>query len=104
MPSRVILDVSALSRWSGPAVGIVRVEWELARWAAEHIEGAMFVFFDPRNMQYRTLNKKWIRPLIDRTISVNAWIAPNTRTRRRKSDRIPRAIKPIAMWVLQSRR
>jgi len=64
----------------------------------------MFVFFDPEISAYRALNEKWVKPLIDRTISVSPWIAPNTRIRRRRSDRIPRAIKPAAMWILQLRR
>ena len=104
MQSRIILDVSTLSRWTGPPVGIVRVECELVRWADENVDRVVFVFFDPQSRAYRALNKKWIRPLIHRTISVNPWVLPNTKGHRRRSDRIPRAIKPAAMWVLQSRR
>ena len=103
-PLRILLDVSALSRWAGPAVGIIRVECELARWAADNIEGATFIFFDADCGAYREVKKKWIAPLIERTVSINPWIAPTANGRRRRSDRIPGAIRPAVMWILQTRR
>jgi glycosyltransferase involved in cell wall biosynthesis len=104
IPSRVLFDVSDLSRWAGPAVGIIRVEAELARWAAQNIDNVVFVFFDPESGAYREINRKWISPLIERSVSVNPWILPNTRGRRHRSDRIPRSIRPAAMWIFQFRR
>jgi len=53
---------------------------------------------------YRMVEKDWIARLIDRTFSVNPWILPNTRQRRRRSDRIPYALRPITNWLFQSRR
>ena len=104
MPSRILLDVSTLLRWAGPPAGIVRVEYELAHWAKKHTDHVVFAFFDPESRSYRELNKKWITPLIEGTVSINPWISPSIMGRRRRSDRIPRAIKPAAMWILQSRR
>jgi len=104
MSSRMMLDISSFARWAGPPVGIIRVECELARWAKEHVDHVEFVFFDPERRAYRKLNKKWIKPLIDKAFSVNPWVSPNTKAHPRRSDRIPRAIKPAVMWVLQSRR
>ena len=59
-PSRMLFDVSTLARWAGPPVGIIRVEHELARWAAEHTKHVVFVFFDLRSGVYREVNKKWL--------------------------------------------
>jgi len=103
-PARLLLDVSALSRWAGPVVGIIRMEWELAHFAADNINNVTFVFFDPESGAHREVNKKWIRPLVERTVSINPWTFPSRRGRRRRSDRIPVAIRPMAMWVLQLRR
>ena len=103
-PSRILFDVSTLARWAGPPVGIIRVEHELARWAAEHTKHVVLVFFDLRSGVYREVNKKWLLPLINRTVSVNPWVLPNAKQRGRRSDRIPGAIKPALMWILQFRR
>ena len=102
--SRVLFDVSTLARWAGPAVGIIRVEHELVRWADEHAKNVRFVFFDLRRGVYREVNKKWISPLIERTVSIDPWVMPSAKQRRRRSDRIPGAVKPAVMWVLQFRR
>jgi len=99
-----LFDVSTLARWAGPPVGIIRVEHELARWAAEHARNVVFVFFDLRIGAYREVNRKWIAPLIQRAVSIDPWVIPSATQRRRRSDRIPGAIKPAVMWILQFRR
>jgi glycosyltransferase involved in cell wall biosynthesis len=99
-----MLDVSTCLRWAGPPVGIVRVECELARWAYKHANHVVFVFFDPQSRSYRKVSDKWITSLIEKTVSIDPWISPSTKGRPRRSDRIPHAIKPAAMWILQSRR
>ncbi|MEP7029455.1 MAG: glycosyltransferase family 1 protein [Pseudolabrys sp.] len=104
MPSRVIIDVSTLTRWSGPPVGIVRVECELARWAAANATDVIFAFFDPGTKTYRPFKDNWVKRLIDRTFSASPWILPNTRQRRRRSDRIPQALRPAINWLVHSRR
>ncbi|HEY0439246.1 MAG TPA: glycosyltransferase [Xanthobacteraceae bacterium] len=50
-PQRLFLDISTLLRWTGPPVGILRMEAELARYALAH--GIGLVFFDPGRNQYR---------------------------------------------------
>lgn len=102
--TRVIFDISTLSRWAGPAIGIIRVERELARWASQHVEHAVFAFFDPQRGAYRTVKSEWVASLIDGTVSINRWALFNTKARRHKSDLIPQGIRRVAMWLLQFRR
>ena len=56
---RLIVDVSSIARWVGPAVGIVRAERELAIFAQAHRTDAMLSFYDPRSRQFRTLQPRW---------------------------------------------
>ncbi len=102
--ARVMFDVSTLSRWAGPDIGIIRVERELARWALQHVKNAVFVFFDPKAGAYREVKREWIAPIIEGTASINRWTLANTKARRHKSDLIPHEIKHAAMWILQFRR
>jgi len=43
---RLILDTSTIARWTGPALGIVRVEHELARHALAYRPDVMLSFYD----------------------------------------------------------
>src|SRR5262245_46927829 len=83
IPPRMLFDVSDLSRWAGPVVGIIRVEAELARWAVKNVDNVVLVFFDPESGAYREVNRKWTGPLLEGSASVNPWILPNTRGRPR---------------------
>jgi glycosyltransferase involved in cell wall biosynthesis len=56
---RILVDVSTLARWTGPPVGIVRVEHELAMRAQSCREGAALAFWDSTAGQFRSLNPKW---------------------------------------------
>lgn len=99
-----MFDVSTLSRWAGPDIGITRVERELARWALQHVKHTVLVFFDPKTGMYREVNREWVAPLIGGTASINRWALANTKARRHKSDLIPHEIKHAAMWIIQFRR
>ncbi len=55
---RIFLDASSIVRWSGPAVGIVRVEHELAIHAASRPD-AVLCLWDSTLGRFRTLNPKW---------------------------------------------
>ncbi len=56
--ARLILDVSTIARWTGPPVGIVRVEHELARHARTTGQ-AELAFYDPRRDVLRELAPAW---------------------------------------------
>jgi glycosyltransferase involved in cell wall biosynthesis len=100
---RVYFDFSTSLRWSGPPVGIVRVERELARWGRQHIPELTLVFFDPLTLRYRAVDPTYADFFIggDATLDTLGLGDP---ARRRKSDRIPLALRATTLWLLQLRR
>lgn len=62
MPRRLLLDVSSLSRWTGPPVGITRVEYALAT-AARTRPNTHLVIWDKGQNTFRHLNPIWSEPL-----------------------------------------
>ncbi|WP_137179320.1 glycosyltransferase family 1 protein [Roseomonas sp. AR75] len=58
-PARIVLDVSSILRWTGPPVGILRVEQELARHGLAAEPDVVPAFFDPRRGVFRALNPAW---------------------------------------------
>lgn len=104
MAPRLLFDLSTLARWAGPPVGIIRAERELARFARDHLEHAVFVLFDPLTDSYRQAIPRYVPSLIAGTVSMEPWSAPSATARKRRSDRIPPALRPAAQWVLQFRR
>ncbi len=104
-PGRLIFDLTTTALWSGPPVGIVRVESEFGRWALAHVEEMVPAFFDPENRRFRRLGHGMAASLItqDAAVDTLSFVSP-ARQGKRKSDRIPAAIRPFAMWVLQFRR
>ncbi|HLQ90396.1 MAG TPA: glycosyltransferase family 1 protein [Xanthobacteraceae bacterium] len=102
---RLIYDLSSLVRWTGPAVGIARTDRELALWVRANLQDAVFAFFDPEAQAFREINHSWIDPLLSGRAGLDLFGAPSAQPeRRRKTERIPKAVRPLALWVLQSRR
>lgn len=102
---RLIVDLSSLARWYGPAVGISRVERLFATWARTHRPHTVFAFYDPLTGGFREISREWIDPLLAGNAVVNLWGIPEpSPTRRHKSDRIPASIRPLVMGVLQLRK
>ena len=86
----IVFDLTSLARWSGPPVGIVRAQRELARWARDHVPTVVFAAFDPTTMDYRALSPRHADAFIDGTASLNAWASPDpTGRRRRRSAWLP---------------
>ncbi|GAC1344275.1 MAG: hypothetical protein NVSMB18_21610 [Acetobacteraceae bacterium] len=56
---RLFLDVSSLARWTGPPVGIARVEHALARAARARPDTAL-CFWDARERRFRALRPEWL--------------------------------------------
>jgi glycosyltransferase involved in cell wall biosynthesis len=58
-------DLSTSARWSGHAVGIVRVERELARWALAHLgERIQFCVYDKSNDSFHGLRRDKVAPIL----------------------------------------
>jgi glycosyltransferase involved in cell wall biosynthesis len=102
---RLVFDLTTTALWSGPPVGIVRVESEFARWALDHLDDVVPAFFDPETLTFRRLSRATASSLIaqDAAIDTLSFISP-ARRGKRKTDRIPAALRPLALWVLQARR
>lgn len=105
MAGRIVFDISSLARWSGPSVGIVRVERELALWARKHKSGVAFVMFDPLSQNYRPIQDRWLDAILEERAVVQTWGLPDpARARKRGIDRVPDLLRTPAMWLLQFRR
>jgi glycosyltransferase involved in cell wall biosynthesis len=104
-PARLVLDVTTTALWSGPPAGIVRVESEFARWALAHVDELALGFFDPKMRAFRHLDRNLAHMLISQKAAIDTLSFVNpARLGRRKTDRIPAAVRPAAMWLLQFRR
>src|SRR5215475_45164 len=99
--ARLVFDVTTAALWSGPPVGIVRVEGEFGRWALAHLHDIVPAFFDPEIRGFRRLSQSMAAGLIaqDAVLDTLSFVSP-ARRGKRKSDRIPAAIQPLALWVL----
>jgi glycosyltransferase involved in cell wall biosynthesis len=102
---RIVFDLTTTAMWSGPPVGIVRVERELGRWGLRHLDRLVPAFFDPGTRGFRALGRAVANDLIDQRTAIDtlSFVSP-ARRGKRKTDRIPRPLQPLAMWLLQSRR
>jgi glycosyltransferase involved in cell wall biosynthesis len=105
LPARIVFDLTTTAMWSGPPVGIVRVESEFGRFALSRLDQMVPVLFDPAMRAFRHLSRGTAGSLIaqDAAIDTLSFVSP-ARRGKRKSDRIPAALRPLALWVLQSRR
>jgi hypothetical protein len=101
---RTVFDISTLSHWSGPPVGIVRTERELARWIKADLPGAVFAFFDPLESRYREVGADWLDAIIDGKVSVFPIEVSPATGRRRRRDRVPRRLQPAVMALPHLRR
>jgi len=103
--ARVLFDLTSTALWTGPPVGIIRVEHEFARWGLHHICGFSHVFFDPKIGGFRYLDRALAERLISQDAALDklSFVSP-ARFGKRKSDRIPKALQPAFLWLLQARR
>lgn len=105
MPRRLLFDISTSMRWFGPPVGIVRVERELAKWASQNDPDCRFVFFDPDLRMYREVHRNHLLDLLDGAATVDTTgMRDASRSRRRRTDRVPRVLLAPFLWLTQFRR
>jgi glycosyltransferase involved in cell wall biosynthesis len=91
-------------RWTGPPVGIVRVERRLALWACVHLPNVRFAFFDPLQLAYCEL-KIDASPFLtgDAALSTVGLTNP-AKPGLRKTDRAPAVLRSLVLWIGQTRR
>ena len=105
VPRRIILDVSTVCRWTGPVVGIVRVESQLARWAGAHLDAVVFAFFDPVSQRYLRMRPGFFMQILQGECAIATWELPDAGMQRRHfEERLAPAIQPAARWLLHFRR
>jgi glycosyltransferase involved in cell wall biosynthesis len=105
MSNRLLFDISTSMKWSGPPVGIVRVERELAKWAMENDPRCTFVFFDGALQGYREVRQSSLSSLLAGALIFDTTgMRDPSRVRPRKSERIPPIFLGPVLWVLQFRR
>jgi glycosyltransferase involved in cell wall biosynthesis len=103
-PGRIIFDVTTSMHWTGPPVGIIRVERQLALWALNNLPDVAFVFFDPRRMAYCEL-KTDVRPFLLGDAAFETLGLPDpAQSGRRKTDRAPAALRSLVLWIGRPRR
>jgi glycosyltransferase involved in cell wall biosynthesis len=101
----LFFDLSSLLRWSGPPVGIVRVQQKYADYARRNIPEVRFTVFDPTLDCWREIAPEWIDPIIRGDACTDMSLLPDASgQKRRLRDRMPRPIRNGTYWVLQSRR
>jgi glycosyltransferase involved in cell wall biosynthesis len=102
---RIVFNLTTTAMWSGPPVGMVRAESEFGRWGLRHLDRLVPAFFDPGTGGFRELDRGVANDLISQRTAIDtlSFVSP-ARKGKRKTDRIPRPLQPLAMWLLQSRR
>jgi glycosyltransferase involved in cell wall biosynthesis len=102
---RLVFDLTTTAMWTGPPVGIVRVEREFGRYALSHLDEMIPAFFDPQTRAFRCLGREMAARLIAQDVAIDtlSFVSP-ARQGKRKSDRIPAVLQPLALWILQARR
>jgi glycosyltransferase involved in cell wall biosynthesis len=98
--ARLLVDASTLIRWWGPPVGIVRVEAELIRHVLDREPAAVLCVFDTRSNQFRPLDRKIARLLVDGRAVVETSLMPDPRAIKRTPLRaaftaIERKLRPL---------
>jgi glycosyltransferase involved in cell wall biosynthesis len=104
-PPRLVFDLTTTAMWTGPPVGIVRVEREFGRFALSYLDDMVPAFFDPQTCAFRHLGREMATRLIAQDVAIDtlSFVSP-ARQGKRKSDRIPAVLQPLALWILQARR
>jgi glycosyltransferase involved in cell wall biosynthesis len=103
--ARILFDLTTSAIWWGPSVGIVRVESRLGRWGLYHLDNLVPVFFDPLTRTFRRLGRPMAGDLLSQRTAIDrGTFGSPARRGRRKTDRIPVSLQPLAMWLLQTRR
>ena len=103
-PGRIIFDLTTTLRWAGTPVGIVRVERELALRARANPD-IVFAFFNPIELKFHAIESATVDAFLFGGASLDTLgLNDPAKPGRRRTERIPPALRSAALWVLQSRR
>src|SRR5262249_18734527 len=64
MTGRIVLDISSIARWVGPAVGILRIEQGLAKYALARRPDIVLSFYDKASASFLAVNPLWAEHVI----------------------------------------
>jgi glycosyltransferase involved in cell wall biosynthesis len=96
--SRLILDISTIARWTGPPVGIVRVEFELAQHAMRRRHDVQLTFYDPLSGGLRALRPEWQELVLGLDGCIDT-VEIDFRRHRPRWRNLLSPRYPIAMWL-----
>ena len=88
-------------RWTGPPVGS-RVERKLV--GLRNVPNIQFVFFDPNRLAYCEVTRDVRQFLTGEAALDTLGLTNPALPGRRRTDRIPPALKPAFLWIVQTRR
>jgi len=103
---RIIFDVSSIARWTGPPVGIARVENALAAYAIAHRPDVVLSIYDQGTGSFRVLDPKWAAQLIGWDASLEILEFEYRRDSKRLRNRVPSrysVFMALERWRLTSR-
>ncbi|MCC0015187.1 MAG: glycosyltransferase family 4 protein [Rhodobiaceae bacterium] len=105
MQPKVLFDLSSLARWSGPAVGIMRAQQQLARHAHANEPDVVFTVFDPFAGKPRAIRSEWVEDIIENRVSFEPALIPNPSNGQRSLlHRMPRWLSDIYLLITKFRR
>ena len=99
---RLILDISTIARWTGPPVGIVRVEYELAQHAMRHRPDVQLTFYDPVTASLRALQPAWQEVVLGLDGAIDT-VGIDFRRHRSRWRNLLSARYPAVMWLERHR-
>src|SRR5262245_12629492 len=100
---QTIFDISTLARSTGPAVGIVRVVRELARFARANRPDTIFVIFDHSAGLFRHAAPAHLDAILDDKALIDASTRADPLTGK-SFDGLPRPLRSLALWLRNPRR
>lgn len=102
---KIFFDISTVARWSGPVVGIIRVEREYALWFKSNVPDVCFVYYDASSQSYRKVRTGLESPILKGELGLDHWdLSVPQRTTPRLIDRVPKVARTPLIWFLQFRR
>lgn len=105
MAGHVYIDLTTLSCWRGPPVGIARCQERYARYAFDNISNARFTLFDPELRRHRSLHHVTAGRLIEGSLKVDTTALQDLNAHRHHFvDYVPKALQPLFWWITKPRR
>ncbi len=105
MTGHVYIDLTTLSCWRGPPVGIARCQERYASYALRHVRNVRFTLFDPAIRRHRHIEIETAKQIIAGALKVDTTALPDLNAHRRHFvDKVPRALRPLYWWITKPRR